>query len=139
MPARTVMLIEDEKEMSKLYGVVLETRGYSVISVDSVDDALTSMDQALPDIIISDIMMPVTNGIEGCKIIRERHGRDVPLLFVSALDDAKTVNDAFDAGGDDYLTKQSSLEDVVNRVELWLEIPAEQRIELAEKSRAAWS
>ena len=139
MPARTVMLIEDEKKMSKLYGVVLETRGYSVISVDSADDALTSMDQALPDIIISDIMMPVTNGIEGCKIIRERHGRDVPLLFVSALDDAKTVNDAFDAGGDDYLTKQSSLEDVVNRVELWLEIPAEQRIELAEKSRAAWS
>jgi hypothetical protein len=42
------------------------------------------------------------------------------------------------AGGDDYLTKQSSLEDVMNRVELWMETPPEQRIELAEKSRAAW-
>ena len=90
MSARTVMLIEDEKKMSKLYGVVLETRGYSVISVDSVDDALTLMDQALPDIIISDIMMPVTNGVEGCKIIRERHGRDVPILFVSC-----TLNKAY--------------------------------------------
>jgi DNA-binding response OmpR family regulator len=139
MPARTVMLIEDEKKMSKLYGVMLESKGYSVVSVDSVDEAMTSLDAGLPDIIISDIMMPVTNGIDGCKLIRERHGRDIPLLFVSALDDNKTVNKAFDAGGNDYLTKQSSLEDVINRVELWLEVPAEQRIELAEKSRAAWS
>jgi DNA-binding response OmpR family regulator len=138
MSARTIMLIEDEKKMSKLYGVVLETKGYTVISVDSVDEALTSLESALPDVIISDIMMPVTNGIDGCKQIRERHGRDVPLMFVSALDDRKTVLEAFDAGGDDYLTKQSSLEDVMNRVELWMETPPQQRIELAEKSRAAW-
>ena len=138
MSARTIMLIEDEKKMSKLYGVILENKGYTVVSVDSVDDALTTLENALPDIIISDIMMPVTNGIDGCKQIRERHGRDVPLIFVSALDDSKTVKDAFDAGGDDYLTKQSPLEDVMNRVELWLETPPEQRIELAEKSRTAW-
>ena len=139
MPARTIMLIEDESKMSKLYGVVLESKGYDVVSRGSIDEALTALDEALPDIIISDIMMPVINGIDGCRIIRERHGREVPILFVSALDDLKTINKAFDAGGDDYLTKQSSLEDVINRVELWLEVPPDQKVELTEKSRAAWN
>jgi DNA-binding response OmpR family regulator len=139
MAAPTILLIEDERKMSKLYGVMLETRGYTVLSADNVDEALTRLDEGLPDIIISDIMMPVTNGIDGCVQIRERYGHDVPLMFVSALDDKKTINSAFDAGGDDYLTKQSSLEDVINRVEMWLEAPANQRIEMAEKFRAAWN
>jgi len=133
------MLIEDERKMSKLYGVMLQAKGYTVLSAENVDEAMTRLDNDLPDLIISDIMMPAINGIEGCKMIRERHGNDVPVLFVSALDDSSTVKQAFDAGGSDYLTKQSSLEDVINRVELWLEVPEDQRIELVEKSRAAWA
>ena len=80
-------------------------------------------------------MMPDIDGFEGCQMIREEFGDAVPVIFVSALDDSETMKRAFDSGGDDYLTKQSSLEDVVNRVEMWLETSADDRTQQTARFR----
>jgi len=127
MSERKILLIEDEQVLSKLYGDLLAHKGYRVQTAVNVNEALGKLATELPDLILSDIMMPEIDGVEGCTMIREQFGDSVPLLFVSALDDSDTIRRAFDAGGDDYLTKQSSLEDVINRVELWLDTPASER------------
>jgi len=127
MSERKILLIEDEQVLSKLYGDLLSHKGYRVQTAANVNEALRKLAADLPDLILSDIMMPEIDGVEGCVMIREQYGDSVPLLFVSALDDGETIRRAFDAGGDDYLTKQSSLEDVINRVELWLDTPASER------------
>ncbi len=130
-----ILLIEDEKMLSKLYGDLLAHRGYQVSAAGGVTEALAILDAGTPDLIVSDIMMPKIDGIEGCEMIRAKLGAAVPLLFVSALDDRETISRAFDAGGSDYLTKQSSLEDVISRVELWIDTPPEERTEQTRRFR----
>jgi len=132
-----ILLIEDEKMLSKLYGDLLAHKGYQVSAAGGVTEALAILDAGAPDLIVCDIMMPEIDGIEGCGMIRARLGDTVPFMFVSALDDSETIARAYDAGGDDYLTKQSSLEDVINRIELWLETPTDERAELTKSHRGA--
>jgi putative two-component system response regulator len=127
MSDHKILLIEDEQVLSKLYGDLLALKGYRVETAANVNEALGKLAANLPDLILSDIMMPEIDGVEGCIMIREQFGAVVPLLFVSALEDSETIRRAFDAGGDDYLTKQSSLEDVISRVELWLDTPPGER------------
>lgn len=137
MAGQKILLIEDERLLSKLYGDLLAQKGYQVQSAVGVDEALGLLAAGLPELIVSDIMMPEIDGIEGCQMIRQRHGQAVPILFVSALDDVETIARAFESGGDDYLTKQSSLEDVIGRIELWLGTPAAERADQTEGFRAA--
>jgi len=137
MASQKILLIEDERMLTKLYGDVLAQKGYQVKTASDVNEAMQQLALGLPDLILTDIMMPEVDGIEGCEMIRERHGAETPVIFVSALDDLDTISRAFDAGGNDYLTKQSSLEDVINRVELWLDTAAEDRAAQTERFRKA--
>jgi DNA-binding response OmpR family regulator len=137
MAGQKILLIEDEKMLSKLYGDVLAQKGYHVSVAASIDEALEVLARGLPDLILIDIMLPEIDGIEGCRMIRERHGREAPVLFVSVLDDVDTITRAFAAGGDDYLSKQSSLEDILNRVQLWLDMAPEERADQTRRYREA--
>ncbi len=136
MSGQTILLIEDENMLSRLYGDMMTAKGYIVSAASGVEEALGVLEENLPDIILTDIMMPEIDGIKGCGMIRERFGEDIPILFVSALDDRETINQAFAAGGADYLTKQASLEDILNRIELWLETPPAERASQTERFRA---
>ncbi len=135
MSGESILLIEDENMLSRLYGDMMTAKGYVVTSASGVEEALKALEESLPDIILTDIMMPEIDGIKGCGMIRERFGEGVPIVFVSALDDRDTVTKAFAAGGADYLTKQASLEDILNRIELWLETPPAERAAQTERFR----
>ncbi len=136
MSGESILLIEDENMLSRLYGDMMTAKGYVVTAAAGVEEALGALEEKLPDIILTDIMMPEIDGIKGCGMIRECFGDDIPILFVSALDDRDTITQAFAAGGADYLTKQSSLEDILNRIELWLDTPPGERASQTERFRA---
>ncbi|HJP21847.1 MAG TPA: response regulator [Alphaproteobacteria bacterium] len=136
MAGELILLVDDDKALGRLYSDMLFAKGYQVRLAENVETALENLAQATPALIVLDIMMPEIDGIEGCRRIRDAHSGDIPILFVTALDDIDIAISCFDAGGSDYITKQSALDDVLERIELWLSTEgAEERVELTAESR----
>ena len=136
MAGELILLVDDDKALGRLYSDMLFAKGYQVRLAENVEAALQNLKEAQPALIVLDIMMPDIDGIEGCRRIRQAYGGDIPILFVTALDDIDIAVSCFDAGGSDYITKQSALDDVLERIELWLDTEdAALRAELTEESR----
>jgi CheY-like chemotaxis protein len=106
--------------MRKLYTDTLKAAGYNVIAACDGDEALDLLHTLKPKLILLDIMMPNLNGIETCKGIRKRLGSEVPVVFLTALDQLDTVHECIAAGGDDYIMKSESLATILGRVEHWM-------------------
>jgi sigma-B regulation protein RsbU (phosphoserine phosphatase) len=83
----------------------------------SGDNALKSIEKNLPDLVLLDIMMPGIDGYEVCRRLRESPAtRDVPIMFLSSLDDVLNKTRGFEAGGNDYLTKPFNVLEAKARV-----------------------
>ncbi len=89
--------------------------GWQVRGTGNGADALRLARDESPDVVIMDIMIPGIHGVEVVRRLRE-HGSDVPVLFLTAKDELEDKLTGLSAGGDDYVTKPFSLEEVVLRV-----------------------
>lgn len=118
---KNVLVVDDEIGALTLIGIMLERGGFNVLKAKDADSALAVLDQNTPDLIILDVMMPGINGIELCKIIRER-GETVstPVLILSARGDAESVMRGMEAGANDYLPKPILHHDLVSKVRVIL-------------------
>ncbi|NCC54839.1 MAG: response regulator transcription factor [Erysipelotrichia bacterium] len=114
--AQTILIADDNDEIREVLNVLLSSEGYQIIEAVDGEDALNKADQV--DLIILDIMMPKVNGYQSCVKIREKS--NVPILFLSAkgLDSDKTLG--FSSGGDDYLAKPFSYNELTARVKALL-------------------
>ncbi len=120
MSAGTIILAEDNPNLRKLYADVFKEDGFSVLCANNGEEALRLLHKvSKPKIIILDIMMPKLDGIETCKRAQSLLGGQVPILFLTSLEDPETVLECLEAGGDDYLIKSGSLHDLVARVRHW--------------------
>jgi DNA-binding response OmpR family regulator len=114
---QTVLVVDDEIGALTLIGIMLERGGFSVMKARDADAALAILDQNTPDLIILDVMMPGTDGIDLCQIIREREDTgDTPVLILSARGDADSVMRGMEAGANDYLPKPILHHDLVSKV-----------------------
>lgn len=124
----TVVVVDDEKSILKLISSQLKVRGYDVYTGMDGEEAITLVEQQSPDLLLLDVRMPVMNGIEVCKRLRE--WSKVPIIIISALNDAGYAVEALDAGADDYLRKPFHVAELLARVRTQLrraeERPAEQ-------------
>lgn len=93
----------------------LSFEGYSVALVTSGSEALDVVRDAMPDLIVLDVMLPGMNGIEVCRRIRAA-GEDVPILMLTARDEVTDRVAGLDAGADDYLIKPFAFEELVARL-----------------------
>jgi CheY-like chemotaxis protein len=92
-PTKTVLIVEDEGDISHLLECVLHDAGYSTSWAQNGAEALAYLQAALPDLIVSDLMMPVMSGIELCETIaRDDHYLHIPIIIMSSLDDVKTAD-----------------------------------------------
>ena len=113
---------------------VLEEAGYEVLVATSSERALTRLAHIQPDLILLDINMPGLDGYETCRRLKaDPRWREVPVLFLTAQDDAGDKLRGFEAGAVDYITKPLLAEEVLARVRAHLQISAFQRA-LAEKN-----
>jgi two-component system OmpR family response regulator len=94
----------------------LRFAGYDVSSEQSGFDALRAIKSSDPDLVVLDVNLPDVDGFEVCRRIR-RDGRDIPVIFLTARDDPDDLRTGFRHGGDDYLTKPFSLEELALRIE----------------------
>jgi DNA-binding response OmpR family regulator len=119
---KTILVVDDEVGALTLIGIMLERGGFSVLKAKNAADALAVLDQNLPDLIILDVMMPGgVDGIELCAIIRQRHDTGgLPVLILSARNDAESIMRGMEAGANDYLPKPILHHDLVSKVRTML-------------------
>jgi diguanylate cyclase (GGDEF)-like protein len=115
---KDILIIDDTVENLRILSSFLTKEGYSVRKALNWQMALTACQAILPDLILLDIMMPDVNGYEVCQRFKNwRETADIPVIFVSALDDVFDKVKAFKIGGVDYITKPFEFEEVLVRVQ----------------------
>ncbi len=110
-----VLVVDDEKSISELITTSLRFVGFEVRTAASGAEALRVAEEFKPHALILDVMLPDLDGFEVCKKLRA-DGQDVGVLFLTAKDTTEDKIKGLTLGGDDYVTKPFSLEELVARL-----------------------
>jgi len=110
-----ILIAEDDRELRQLFSHVLIRNGYTVKGVSNGQEALDALDCDYFDLIISDIMMPVMDGYELVRQLREA-GNTTPVLMITAKDAFDDMQRGFVSGTDDYMVKPINVNEMVLRV-----------------------
>ena len=110
-----ILVVDDEAYLTDLLSTSLRFQGFEVVCAWSGFDALSAVASFAPDLILLDVTMPDIDGIEVCRRLRDS-GNSVPVIFLTARDTKADLLSGFAIGGDDYITKPFSLEEVVVRI-----------------------
>jgi two-component system, OmpR family, alkaline phosphatase synthesis response regulator PhoP len=115
-----ILLVDDEPDILEFLSYNFRKKEFNVITANNGLEGITKAQTEMPDIIVSDIMMPTMNGIELCKYIRNNSGTNLtPFIFLTALNDDYKVLHAMLSGADEFVTKPIRFEyllAIVNRV-----------------------
>jgi two-component system OmpR family response regulator len=115
VPEATVLVVDDEEYIRDLVTSSLRLAGFTARAVADGSQALDAVERDRPDLVILDVRLPGMNGFEVCRKLRAE-GSDVPVVFLTARDTPEDRLSGFTKGGDDYVTKPFSLEELVARV-----------------------
>ena len=113
--ATTVLVVEDDKNIADLLQLYLEKEGYAVTLASDGGMGLEKFRSIQPDLVLLDVMMPVMNGYELCRLIRSESKTPVIMLTAKAETDDKITG--LRSGADDYITKPFEMREVLARVE----------------------
>ena len=114
-----VLVVDDEPYIADLLSTGLRFVGFDVRTAGGGLEALTSVREWKPDLLVLDVMMPDVDGFEVTRRMRA-DGRETPVLFLTARDSVEDKVAGLTIGGDDYVTKPFSLEEIVARVRVLL-------------------
>jgi signal transduction histidine kinase len=129
-----ILIVDDVHTNLRILGTILEEEGYKVRPVTNGKMALLVAEKEKPDLILLDIMMPDMDGFEVCRLLKENPKlNEVPVIFISALNETKDIITALNSGGVDYITKPFHPEEVRARVATHLQL-YRQKIELKKQS-----
>ena len=110
-----ILVVEDDQELRGLFRRVLEKNGYEALEAADGQEALDVLDRQYIDLIISDIMMPVMDGYELVRSLREA-GIAIPVLMITARDAFDDMRRGFLSGSDDYMVKPVNVNEMILRV-----------------------
>jgi signal transduction histidine kinase len=113
-----ILVVDDTPDNLRLLSAMLTAQGYEVRKALNGKMALTACQILVPDLILLDINMPEMNGYEVCRQLKaDEKTNDIPIIFISALDDVLDKVKAFNVGGVDYITKPFHGEEVLSRIQ----------------------
>ena len=110
-----VLLAEDEASLGMIVRESLETRGFNVFHAENGVEALELYNIEKPNILVLDVMMPKKDGFTLAKEIREQN-KKIPIIFLTAKSQTSDVLEGFNHGGNDYLKKPFSMEELIVRI-----------------------
>jgi two-component system, OmpR family, response regulator len=113
-PAR-LLVVDDEATILELLSGSLRLAGFEVVTAASGAEAVRAAVSGRPDLVLLDVMMPDGDGFEALRRMRSG-GAEVPVIFVTARDEVSDRVRGFAVGGDDYVTKPFSLEELLGRI-----------------------
>lgn len=121
-----IFYVEDELALGKIVKESLQTRKYEVIMAEDGKSALNIFPETKADICVLDIMLPKMDGYQLAKAIRQIKP-EIPIIFLTAKSQVEDVLKGFDSGGNDYLKKPFSLEELIVRIENLLSLTKGQK------------
>lgn len=110
-----ILVVEDDIDLNKALCSYLSKNGYDTVACLNADAAYDAMSENIFDLIISDIMMPGTDGFDFAQFVR-RFNKDIPILFVTARDDFLAKQMGFNAGIDDFMVKPVDFDELMLRI-----------------------
>ncbi len=116
--ADKILIVEDEPTLLETLSYNLTRQGYLVVKAADGQAALTMARESTPDLIVLDIMLPVMDGFEVCRILRQE--MNVPIIMLTARDDEIDRVVGLEMGADDYMTKPFSMREFLARVKAQL-------------------
>jgi two-component system, sensor histidine kinase and response regulator len=117
------LIVDDNPNNIKVLAIILTPFNYKIVIATDGAGAVEMVDRVRPDLILLDIMMPIMDGYEACKIIKsKKENVNIPVLFLSALDEKESIVEGFEAGGVDYITKPFNKEELLSRIRTHLEL-----------------
>ncbi len=114
-PEARLLIVEDEPNIRELLATSLQFAGFEVVTAGDGHEAITAAAHHDPDLVVLDVMLPDMDGFEVTRKLRER-GKRAPIVFVTARDSVDDKIKGLTVGGDDYVTKPFSLEEVIARI-----------------------
>jgi two-component system, OmpR family, response regulator len=145
-----VLVVDDEEHITELVAMGLRYNDFAVERAGSGREALEAIDRRRPDLVVLDVMLPDLDGFDVIRRLRrtEGAGARVPIIFLTARDSTQDKVEGLRLGGDDYVTKPFSIEELIERVKAVLRRatgtgPGERRLsyadlELDEDTRDVW-
>ncbi len=121
MSKQTILIIEDERALVEVLTYNLRKEGFEVQSATDGQDGLRRAQTTLPDLIVLDLMLPVVEGLEVCRILKSgARTRDIPLLMLTARSEEVDEIVGFQMGADDYVTKPFKIKPLIQRIKALL-------------------
>lgn len=114
---KKILIVDDEPDILEFLQYNLKKEGYAVVTAADGKQALSVAEREKPNLIILDIMMPELDGVETCRVLRERKEfNETPIAFLTARDEDFSQIMALDIGGDDYITKPIKPRVLISRI-----------------------
>lgn len=114
MENQKILVVDDDVQIVRVLRQILSAQGYTVRTADDGAVALEVFPEADPDLVLTDLQMPVVDGLELCRRLREHS--DVPIIVLSVRNSEKDIVDALDSGADDYITKPFGTAELLARI-----------------------
>lgn len=133
----SILVVDDTEINQMLLKTLLEHEGFHVTVASSGSQALEQVAKSAPDLILLDVMMPEMNGFETCEQLQTLpQVRDVPIMFITALDDRKNKLQGLRSGAVDYITKPFARDEVLARINVHLNL-RKARLQLLREDKMA--
>lgn len=110
-----ILIVDDDGDLRTLYGLCFLRRGHSIVVASNGAAALEGLAAHAPDLLVTDLNMPVLNGLELLRRLRANGHRDLPVIVLTARDDQRAA--ATEAGGDAFLVKPVPLRELAEVAE----------------------
>jgi len=120
--AAVILIVEDDPGTGQLLSEFLGSEGYDVRWTSDFEEAVTLVEQSIPDLVLLDVMLPPNTGYEACKRIKAVQGLFTPVILLTGRSSVKDKLRGFEAGGDDYVVKPFINEELLIRVRAMLRI-----------------
>lgn len=132
---KTILAIDDEAVNLEILRAIITGAGHHFISATGGEEALACLQKGVPDLILLDLMMPRMSGYELCRLVRTRWGLlSLPIVILSAKNQLSDLEEGFDAGANDYLTKPFHAKEILARVRTHL-LAKDAYVQLRENQR----
>jgi len=118
-----ILVVDDEEKNVKLMEAILLPRGYEIVKAYNGEEALQQVAKQAPDLILLDVMMPIMNGFDVCKKLKDDpETRLIPIVIMTALGQVEDRVKGIEAGADDFLTKPVNRDELLARIQTSLRL-----------------
>ncbi len=116
---KKILVVDDDPTLTTLVSKCLETNGYEVTAVTEAADGLDYAMKNDPDLIILDVMMPVINGFNFCRLLKqEENKKDIPIILLTSRDQIKDIEIGLEMGAEAYLAKPLNTTELLRTIKV---------------------